>query len=282
MRIFNPNGALEGAIVKQAMTHRFLALPWDNIGVIAAIAQLLFVLYRPPRILPHYEGTLSSAISLAIFISILITCIFSSRVKMSGRKFLALIVCLLINAAIPGIINTLIEGFFPDSHSYVYGDTVGIVAIAVLLGTRWALASATMQTLVYFALVGPSALTIGAFSIIVAWCAGKFRELGGLTSALSSAIPGLFVGFGSAVLMPPFYTRLLAPTLDTGEPLHAYFFRNIRREIWGFFVGDGACVPLEMMIWFPLGFWLSTYVFMPWISAGANKQIPTTGALLPR
>lgn len=149
-------------------------------------------------------------------------------------------------------VNTIFNALNIGFTSCFFLDTIGCVVIALLLGTRWAVAFAAMYYLLMF-IWTPGLILFAPVNIAVAFCAGSFRHMGGMTNWFSSAIPGIFAGFMAALIASPINIRLMGPMIADGQNAANLLFNELKFTTVGAFYGEGYSDPLDKLATFLIG-----------------------------
>lgn len=146
----------------------------------------------------------------------------------------------------------------------VYLDTIGCVAAAILFGARMGVATASAYYLI-LSIWDPGMLLYSALNITVAYCAGRFRELGGISSLFTASVSGLFAGLLTALMAAPLNIRLFGPIIRSGEAPTGLLFNELKYTTVGLFFGAGGCDPLDKMLTFVLAFLLVMKALRPYL-----------------
>lgn len=200
---------------------------------------------------------------LAINASVIIVALLAGRNQLSKRTIPIMLGLLLLDVLLGKYfwqaVSWLVGQFSQEIMVMIYLDTIGCVAVAILFGSRLGVATAAAYYLI-LAIWDPGMLLFSALNMTVAFCAGKFRELGGMSSIFTAGISGLFVGLLTALMAAPVNLKVFGPIIESGQNPTALLFNEIKYSTVGLFEGFGGSDPLDKMITFILAHLLSVKV----------------------
>lgn len=108
-------------------------------------------------------------------------------------------------------------------------------------------------------------LLYSALNITVAYCAGRFREMGGISSLFTASVTGIFAGLLTALMAAPINIRLFGPIIGSGQSPTVLLFNELKYTTVGLFFGAGGCDPLDKLVTFMLAFLLVRKVLRPYL-----------------
>lgn len=244
-------------------------------GLVSACWLLVFVL--PPKgDIDQLSGEPIQIAISTILVVLIAMMMWSERVHFSQRVWLILagftaldVVC---GSFLCSGLAAAAQHFGVGTTSIVYLDTIGCVSVSLLLGPEWGVASAALYYLIMLP-IAPGLILFAPVNLTAAYCAGKFRELGGMTSWWTSAISGLLVGLVCALLTAPINITVFGPIVGEGEPVTAQFLNELKYTTVGGLVGDGFSDPLDKMV---------TYVVGGFIAVWLARRLSSTAPASPR
>lgn len=235
---------------------------------LTALAWLLVFIVPKSGNYRAFTGEPAQYALLAILLSILVLSLLAGADRLNLRTVPVLLGLLLLDVIcgkyIWQIASWLVAQAGHDTVVMLYLDTIGCVAAAFLFGACMGVATASAYYLI-LSIWDPGMLLYSALNITVAYCAGRFREMGGISSLFTASVTGIFAGLLTALMAAPINIRLFGPIIGSGQSPTVLLFNELKYTTVGLFFGAGGCDPLDKLVTFMLAFLLVRKVLRPYL-----------------
>ncbi|MEJ6013142.1 hypothetical protein WG936_04735 [Corynebacterium sp. H127] len=240
----------------------------DAMVLLLVVFNWVVVLAFPPKENIHtFNGEPIQIVVICTNLFILGAALFASTKQLSWRNIGLLAAFILLDV---GMGKTFWHTGIP-----LYLDTIGCIAAALLLGTRFGVACSASYYLI-LALWDPGMLLFAPLNMVVAIIAGKSHELGGMANLVPVLINGLFTGLLTSLLAAPLNITLLGPIIRQGQPSTAQLLNEIRYTTIGFQDGFGFSDPLDKTLTFLIAYILVVWLPQAWLKHHRNAGVVLT------